>query len=62
MRAERAATVRPYLGDVEMIWDSLETQINDLAVDIQHNRGPVTLHRPYRQPYSPQSIIDQTIP
>jgi len=63
IKANRAAKAAGWFQEVETIWDSLETQINDLPLELQRqDRAPLSLHRPYQYEYSPLAIINRVIP
>ena len=62
IRTERNQKLAQWSSEVVAIWDSLEQQINSLAVDAQAERPLCTMHRPFDQKYSMIKIIDIVIP
>ena len=62
IRADRTKQLDAWTNDVVAIWDSLEAQINSLAVDAQAKRPYFPIHRPYDQEYSKLKLINQVIP
>lgn len=48
--------------EVESIWDGLESDINELAIEEQQSRGPVELVRPYSPKTSTIQFINKFIP
>jgi uncharacterized membrane protein YphA (DoxX/SURF4 family) len=62
IKADRQRKFQGWVREVETIWDSLETQLNELAVDRQRDQSFLAVHRPFDQPYSWQKFIDGVIP
>jgi uncharacterized membrane protein YphA (DoxX/SURF4 family) len=60
--AKRQTQFNQWTEQVESIWNSLESEINSLAVDEQQGRSPVRLHRPFDQTWSRQNTIDWLVP
>ncbi len=62
IKSDRRRKLQGWLREVESIWDSLEQQLNEVAVDSQRDQPALTLHRPFSQPLSWQKAIDRVIP
>lgn len=62
IRAERNSRLLSWKNEIVAFWDSLEREINGLAVDIQRSKSPITVHRPFDQPYSKIKWINSVIP
>lgn len=62
IQTDRQKYLNEWYNDVEAIWDSFESQINNLAVKSQMENGRLSLHRPYDQPTSSQKFVDAFIP
>ena len=62
IRSDRAKKLNQWTSEVEAIWDSLEAQINALAVDEQAKRSALSLHRPFDQENSKLKLINRVIP
>lgn len=62
IRSDRTAKLNQWSSQVVAIWDSLETQINGLAVGPQVSRGKLAVHRPFDQPHSKLKWINRIIP
>jgi len=61
---DRNKEMTKWKGEVAQIWDSLETQINSLAVgkQVRTESGPLPLHRPYAQKNSRHDLVNKIIP
>lgn len=59
---DRKKKLNGWAAEVTGIWDSLEAQVNRLAVDEQADLPPYTMHRHFDQKYSFTKIVDQVIP
>jgi len=60
---DRNKEMTKWKGEVSAIWDSLETQINSLAVGKQvRESGPLPLHRPFAQKNSRHDLVNKIIP
>ena len=62
IRSDRSKKLAGWTSEVTGIWDSLEGQINGLAVDEQAEQSAHLLHRPFDQKNSFSKWIDATIP
>jgi len=62
IRSDRTGKLNQWSGQVVAIWDSLENQINSLAVGPQVSRGKLPIHRPFDQPNSKLKWINRIIP
>ncbi len=62
IRADRTGKLNQWSGQVVAIWDSLENQVNALAVGPQAERGRLAIHRPFDQPNSKLKWINRVIP
>ncbi len=62
IRADRRKSFVKWTSEVEAIYDSLEMQINGLAVDRQAAKPEYALHRPFDQENSTLKVIDAIIP
>ncbi len=62
IRTDRTAKLNQWSGQVVAIWDSLENQVNGLAVGPQVERGRLAIHRPFDQPNSKLKWINRVIP
>ncbi len=51
-----------WYAEVESIWDSYETKMNELALETQKENGVLALHRPFDQEQSKLKIINKVIP
>ena len=59
--AERTRDVRPWLAEVDAMWNGLESDINGLAIDEQR-RTHVRLDQPHKSLWSPLPWIDRVVP
>lgn len=60
---DRTKEMTKWKGEVADIWDSLETQINSIAVGKQFREsGELPLHRPYAQKNSRHDLVNKVIP
>jgi uncharacterized membrane protein YphA (DoxX/SURF4 family) len=62
IRTDRTGKINQWSAQVVAIWDSLEQQVNRLAVGPQRDAGRVALHRPFDQPQSKLKWINKIIP
>ena len=62
IRSDRAGKLQAWNQEVVSIWDSLEDQINSLAVDAQAQRPQLPLFRQFDQDTSASKVIDKVIP
>ena len=62
IRSDRQKKLNGWYAEIQSLWDSLENQINDLAVEPQTDSGRMTLHRPFDQPTSKLKAVDSFIP
>lgn len=62
IRGDRTKQLNTWTTEVTEIWDSLEDQINQLAVDEQAKRPAYTMHRHFDQRNSFMKTIDRIIP
>lgn len=62
IRMERNTNLARWSREVLAIWDSLESQINNLAVDEQRSKSTVQIHRPFDQPNSKLKWVNRIIP
>ena len=64
IKSDRSKKLWQWSSQVTAMWDSLELQMNDLAVEKQkaQRSGPIELHRPFDQPTSRQNVVDKIIP
>ena len=65
IRADRAKKLREWTAEVTSIWDSFESQINELAVEEQGNeqkRSKLLIHRPHDDANAKSKWIDKIIP
>lgn len=63
IRTDRAKQLNGWKYEVEEIWDSLESQINTIAVDSQKRKeGAIPLHRPHQRSNSKLAWINRIIP
>lgn len=62
IKSDRKKKFQGWSSQVESIWDSLETQLNQLAINNPAKPSALQLHRPFAQPYSWQKIIDRVVP
>lgn len=62
IRSDRNKKLGQWSAEVTGIWDSLEAQVNDLAVDKQAELPPIQLHRHFDQPDSFSKWVDRIIP
>lgn len=62
INSDRQKKLNGWYAEVQAIWDSFESQVNNLAVGPQLENGRLTLHRPYDQPTSMQKFVDRFIP
>ena len=61
---DRNKEMAKWKTEVAQIWDSLETQINSIAVgkQVRKESGPLPLHRPYAQKNSRHDLVNKVIP
>ncbi len=59
---DRKKQMQTWKQEVLSIWDSLEQQINALALDAQAEKNSVLLHRPFDQENSALRVINRVIP
>ena len=60
---DRNKELTNWKSQLSAIWDSLETQVNAMAVSKQvRETGPLPLHRPYAQTNSKHAMINKIIP
>ena len=60
---DRNKEMTKWKGELAAIWDSLEAQINAIAVDKQaRESGALPLHRPFAQKNSRHALINKVIP
>ncbi len=62
IKHDRIGDARPWLQEVNAMWDGVEAEINALAVADQSGRGPIHLERPWKPRFSLLKIVDWTIP
>ncbi len=63
IQSDRTKEMTKWKGEVAQIWDSLETQINSIAVGKQiRETGAIPLHRPYAQKNSRHDLVNKVIP
>lgn len=62
VRSDRRRRALGWATEIQQLWNSLESSLNELAVDTQQSRAPVRLHRPFDQPSSPIKWINRVIP
>jgi uncharacterized membrane protein YphA (DoxX/SURF4 family) len=62
IRSDRQKKLSGWTAEVTGIWDSLEGQVNRLAVDEQADQPAYTLHRHFDQQYSFTKMVDRVIP
>jgi uncharacterized membrane protein YphA (DoxX/SURF4 family) len=62
IKQDRKKALNEWTYEVTAIWDSLESQINDLAVDQQAEKPDIQIHRPFNQKRSRLKLINQFIP
>ena len=63
IQEDRTKEMAKWKAEVSEIWDSLETQINSLAVGKQKREtGTLPLHRPYAQKNSRHALVNKIIP
>jgi uncharacterized membrane protein YphA (DoxX/SURF4 family) len=62
VRSDRQKKLNGWYAEVQSMWDSLEDEVNQLAVDPQTESGRVELHRPFDQSASKLKVVDQFIP
>lgn len=62
IKSDRQKQFRNWSSQVQGTWDSLETQLNSLAMGRGVKPKPLQLHRPFDQPYSWQKVIDRSVP
>ena len=73
IRTDRTKKIKGWSGEVTAIWDSLENQINSIALQAPAKNTPVAakrlaknnpypIHRPFAQKYSKLQVIDKFIP
>ncbi len=65
IRSDRAKKLREWTSEVTSIWDSFESQINELAVDQQKDeqeRSKLLIHRPFDDANAKSKWIDKIIP
>ena len=59
---EMSKKVTPWLASIDLMWQGLETDLNELATPEQAKRGWLTLPRPARRPPFDTIFINQVIP
>ncbi len=59
---DRKKQLQAWKQEVLSIWDSLEQQINALALDAQAEKNNLRLHRPFDQENSALKLINRVIP
>jgi uncharacterized membrane protein YphA (DoxX/SURF4 family) len=62
IRQTRTQQLAGWKSEIDAIWNSFETEINNLAVDKQAEKEPVRLHRPFDQEFSNLKLINRIIP
>lgn len=62
IRQDRRRKFQSWIAEVGAMWNSLETQLNELVVERSPTARFIALHRPFDQPYSWQKMIDRIIP
>lgn len=62
IRSDRQKQRNGWTAEIEAIWDSLEAQINALAVDRQGKQEPLPLHRQFDQEFSKLKTVNRIIP
>lgn len=62
IRTDRGKKLRGWTSEVTGIWDSFESQINELAVDEQAKRSEMLIHRPFDDVNAKVKWIDKIIP
>jgi uncharacterized membrane protein YphA (DoxX/SURF4 family) len=62
IKQDRKKELNQWTYEVLAMWDSLESQINDLAVDAQAEKPVIRIHRPFDQKRSRLKLINQFIP
>ena len=62
IRSDRQKQLNGWTAEVTGIWDSLEGQVNRLAVDEQAKKPAYQLHRHFDQKYSFTKFVDFVIP
>lgn len=62
IRSDRNQQLAGWTSEIDSIWDSFETEINNLAVDKQATKKPLRLHRPFDQEFSNLKLINRLIP
>jgi uncharacterized membrane protein YphA (DoxX/SURF4 family) len=62
IKADRNKKLREWTGEVEAMWDSLELEINSLAIGTQKQKPALALHRPFDQPHSWEKWVDRIVP
>ncbi len=62
IKSDRQKQLGGWLAEVEVIWDSFESQIQSLPVATQADKAPLALHRPFAQEYSKLNLINGFIP
>ncbi len=62
IRSDRQKKLSGWTAEMTGIWDSLEGQVNRLAVDEQADKPTYKLHRHFDQKYSFTKIVDLVIP
>lgn len=62
IRSDRYKKLSGWTNEITGIWDSLEAQVNALAVDKQAELSPLKMHRHFDQQYSLSKWIDIIIP
>ncbi len=63
IESDRNKEMAKWKAETSAIWDSLETQINGMAVEKQiRDSGQLPLHRPYAQKNSRHDLVNKVIP
>lgn len=63
IRKDRTKALAGWKAEVGEIWDSFETQINNIAIEEQQRAdGAIPLHRPHQQTNSKLSWINKIVP
>ena len=62
IRTDRSKKLRGWTSEVTGIWDSFESQVNELAVDEQAKRSKMLIHRPFDDVNAKSKWIDKIIP
>jgi len=62
IKSDRQKKLYGWKKEIDGMWSAYEGRVNALAVEEQKGAGPLTVHRPFDQPYSKQKIINKVIP